>query len=517
MGGIESIRLGGDYQSRFGQYSLPDLLIGLLRGNLTGVLEVDLGTNKSDRIYFRDGVPVCVLLPSLGVSLSEVLISCGEIDRGLGMTVQRAARELAQSESVVFGKTDACPDGALHKGMRIRARSEVVKLFDTGDKPFRFSEGVPLPDLAEVTILQPLPLIYEGLLSAQDRTPVRMFLERTRGQMFRLVDTYPKGVDAFEWGEKVESVVQTMSDARTIEELSEAGLPLDQVAVVLTTLSLTGMIEALQGVSQLPQKLKLRTMATSGEHALPSEVPLKLRPISGVVRPASAPESEALTPAIEETNDGFREKIFPLIGKNYYVILRVTPASKPEQLERAVRFLSKNTDPSKRGAWALAELAREAYSVLTSPELAEKYRECVERSGEHPKYVSARCQMEVAPKLERALKCILEWYLDEADLWLSWIATLDPARSDLRIHRAFLSFCRTDEQKRPGVANALRDLLAQETMKAPDNLVFQIYLACVVATLGDNNMVQLIQDKRGVSSHPFAALIKRFHSLNSGM
>ena len=112
--------------------------------------------------------------------------------------------------------------------------------------------------------------------------------------------------------------------------------------------------------------------------------------------------------------------------------------------------------------------------------------------------------------MERALNCILEEHYDEADVWLTWVAKLDPARADLRIHRAFLSFCRTPAQKRQGVASVLRELLVRETMKAPDNLILQVYLACVVQHLGDTNMVQQIMDKQGVSSHPFVGLIQRF-------
>jgi hypothetical protein len=514
VGRIESIRLGGDYASRFGEDPLPDLLIGILRGNLTGVLNVDFGANKDDRVYFRDGVPVCVVLPSVGVSLAEILVACGEIERSVGISVQRESGSGNQTESVVFSKMDACPDGALQNGMRIRARAEMVRLFDAGDRAFHFQEGTSLPDLAEVTILQPLPLIYEGLLSAKDRSPLRSFLEETQGRWFKLVDTYPAGVDAFEWGKEVEVVVNTMCEAQSIEQLIKKGLPPDQVAVVLATLSLTGMIEAVEAPSGMPKKLRLRTMATSGEYVLPAEQPLTLRPISGISHAMTSVPEPMASPAIDNTKD-FRDKVLPLVGKNYFEILRVTPSSKADQLERAVRFLSKNIDSQHRGERAVAHLALEAHRVLASPVQGPKYRECLRRAEENPRYLTQRYQMEVDSKIDLALASIAEGHLDEADVWLTWAAKLDPTRSDLRLHRAFLSFCRAQPENRPVIASALRELLAQESLMEPSDVSLQVYLACVVACLGDTKMVQVLRNRAGVLTHPLAPLIERFTQENS--
>src|SRR3990167_7279564 len=57
---IESIRPAATFDSSLAQQPLAELLIGILRGNLTGRLDVDAQGGPSGSIYFRHGVPVAV-------------------------------------------------------------------------------------------------------------------------------------------------------------------------------------------------------------------------------------------------------------------------------------------------------------------------------------------------------------------------------------------------------------------------------------------------------------------------
>ena len=409
---------------------------------------------------------------------------------------------------------NSCAQGALFNGMRIRARSELVRLFDARVEGFRFEEGTAIPAGAEITILQSLPLIYEGLLSSKVRTPVRMFLEKTQGRRFVLADTYPVGVDAFEWGDEVESIVQMLQKPQSLEDLTRQGIPPDQVAVVLATLHLTGMLETVDALPEQPSKLRLRTMATSGEHTLPPTPLASLRPLSGaqqVLEPATPSGSHALP----TDKNSFKGKIQALIGKSYFEILRITLASKPEHVERAIRFLTKHEASTNRADLAMAQLARDAEAIFNDSVLGPRYRECVEHAGQSPKHLSARLQMEVEPKLEHAIRALAAGYLDEADTWITWAAKLDPARGDLRLHRSFLGFCRASSEHQQAVALALREMLVEETIKAPTDMCLQVYLACVVGCLGDRNMVQSITEKEAVRAHPLSHLIDRFTAKNS--
>lgn len=503
MARIESIRLGGEYVGNFANDPLPVLLIGILRGNLTGRLDVAFNSDEQNHVYFRDGVPICVRLPDIGVSLADILIEAGEVEHGSGLSVQREAKTKHQSESVVFAAKDLCPEGALFSGMRVRARSELVGLFNVGHRDFRFIEGKEIPASAELTILQSLPLIYEGLLSSKDQSLVRDFLRSVQSRQFVLTDTYPGGVDAFEWGAELEKWVQTLTEARGLAFLSTQGVPLDQVGVALMTLHLCGMLEIVEAAAEQASQLRLRTMATSGEHVLPGPQ-ATLRPNSGM-EPAAPISSTRLF-----GSGDFQEKIEPLIGKSYFEILRITLASKPEQVERAIRFLTKHEHSENRGERALAQLAQDAAALLADPQRGPRYRECIENADESRKSRSARFQMEVGPKIDHAIVAISEGALAEADIWITWAAKLDPERSDLRLHRAFLGFCRAKPKHRPAVAKPLGEMLEAAISKSPQNISLQAYLACVRAALGDLNGIQSIMENGQVRAHPLADLYQRF-------
>ena len=127
----------------------------------------------------------------------------------------------------------------------------------------------------------------------------------------------------------------------------------------------------------------------------------------------------------------------------------------------------------------MAQLARDAESILNDSTLGPRYRECVEHAGQSPKHLAARFQIEVGPKMDHAISALAAGYIDEADIWITWAAKLDPARSDLRLHRSFLGFCRASSEHKKAVAAALREMLAEETIKAPSDICLQVYLACV--------------------------------------
>ena len=96
MAKIESIRPGGTLEASLSTYPLAELLLGILRGNLTGRLELFLHPEPRNLVVFKDGVPVSVLLPDGGVSLVKILIDSGELphDRGLDLLRVRLQQQM---------------------------------------------------------------------------------------------------------------------------------------------------------------------------------------------------------------------------------------------------------------------------------------------------------------------------------------------------------------------------------------------------------------------------------------
>lgn len=220
--------------------------MGILRGNLSGALRLDLEASRTNVVYFRDGVPVAVDLPALGVSLAGVLAERGELDPELADRVTARARASGASESRIIEIDRVVAEGALRDGVRTRARRELERLFDEGPRAFVFTEGAPVPADADLAVLQPLPIIYAGLARSAHRGPrgpVAELLARWGAHRFRLADTYPRGVDPFEWGDDVERAVEALEAPTSIAALGEAGLERTTAAVVLAALHAADMLE----------------------------------------------------------------------------------------------------------------------------------------------------------------------------------------------------------------------------------------------------------------------------------
>ncbi len=543
---IESIRPGETLSGTLEEYPLPELLIGMLRGNLSGYFEPQLG-NQKNYVYFKDGVPVSVMLPDLEVSLAQILVAFGEMAPDVGQQVQQSARSRGHSESRVISMDSLLADGALTAAMVTRARAQLVRLFDVPTAQFRFTEGEPVPADAELTILQPLPVIFEGLLSSSDRSPVKRFIAKTAGARFRLADTYPRGVDPFEWGDEVEQVVQQLEAPQSASQMTSMGLHPDQVAVALTTLWLADMLDVLEAVTARPQTAAEMpaTPLSLPDPARPLSLPDSARPLSlpdpvaqlkeqtrppqvdaeptvptpAVIPPAAVTSSRPASVPKGVEHDAQKARVAAVLGglrdKNYFEVLRLTPTSSAEQIARSFRYFSQSGGDDD-GARALRDLAVEAHHMIVHHADAAKYREYVVKSKDKPRHVRDRLMMEVAPKIERAVSAMADGRTGEADYLLDWAAELDPSRRDLRLHRAFMSFCRADDSMRDAVAKALRPMIASEALKNREDARLQLYFAAVVAELGEVSMARGIHTHTRDHEQPLAQLVARILAKHGG-
>jgi len=320
-----------------------------------------------------------------------------------------------------------------------------------------------------------------------------------------LTDTYPRGVDPFEWGEAVERLVATLDTPRSLDELMRGGLPPDQLAVVLTTLELVEMLDVIE------EELSVPPRANTGE--------VRLRPVSAIGAQISSAPPEPNVETLEvaerrwdhwEQRAAVDKKIGSLLGKSYFEVLRVRPSSGQEQIERAAKFLTKTFPgiPEEPGQRAFRGLAEEAAAVLLDPAASARYRDLAERGELDAKVRRERFALEVDAKVDRAVRRMAEGHTGEAELLLEWAAKLDPSRQDLRLHRAFLVLCRVSPEDRPAVANDLRPVLAAETVKHARDPVLELYLAAVLAVLGERDGAWGALGRTPDPSHPLAARVR---------
>jgi hypothetical protein len=477
---VESIRPGEVLESNLHEYPLPELLMGILRGNLTGVLEISISTARKNAVYFRDGVPIATMLPDAGVSLSLMLADRGMLDRETALQVERDALRRGESESRVIAMERLLEGGALSNGVRARARAQLVKLFDVGPRAFCFTEGAPIERDAEISVLQPLPIIYEGLLTARDRKIVDDFWSIHRRHRFRLGETYPRGVDPFEWGQELDRAMHLLEQPEPADVLIDQGFEEHVVATALTTLNAADMIEVLEPPPR------------------PSRAPSDLRQTSRESLPH------------DQIRFAIGRRLDPLRGKSYYDLLRVSTSATAEQIERARRSIDKQLDLGDQDAALrpLRELIDEAARVVIDPKLGPRYRAAAERAQQDPRASDERMKLEVDAKLDRAIVALRSGRASEAEYLLGWIAELDPGRRDLVLYRALISFSASSPANREELARLLRPSMEHAAEHVGPSDRSRLCLAVIYAASGESKAARRVLAQAGHSGEPLTEWAK---------
>lgn len=484
---VESIRPGGVLEGSVTRYPLADLLIGILRGNLSGRLYVGLTTNADRWICFKHGVPVQVSLSSRS------------------------------------GSAPATDEGRIDAG-----RALLVELFDVPGLRFRFVEGeIPRPDLPLV-VLEPLPILFEGLKEARAPAGVLRFLEERGRSLFKLTETFPPGLDPFGWGPTVEAAVLANDLEVSISSLVSAGLAPKTATAAVVSLYLSGMISETNRRPRAPNLFGPALAAPGGSPSSPEERDASEEPKAHIepvdhgliaiprvsVTPAAGVDGlDEATPLdsvfeVEDTHDAqyrvVEERLRPVRDHTYFQLLRVTPDTPPEQLERAYRFLVRRVDDegSDSGWRATKELLAEAHRALKNPAAARHYASLVERADQSPAADAERRALEAEPKVERALSRMALGCTGEARYLLEWAARLDPTRADIESLMAMADhLARADSFSTDELAELTRSF-AREVTKNPHDWRVKLCHAVLLAESGDSRAAQAILQIVPKPSHP---------------
>lgn len=521
---IESIRPGDTLETTFSAYPLAELLMGILRGNLTGRLDVFLHPEPRNYLQFRHGVPVVVTLPDGGVSVVQVLIQEGVIPKQAGLDLLRTAEASGRNATEVLRQRGLLSQGELHHAEVRWARAQLVKLFDAGPVDFRFTEGVLPPEDGALTILQPLPVVYEGLRQSRDQAVVDRFLASHGESRFALSATYPRDVDPFEWGRQVEATLRTEKQALGMDVLKQAGLEVDEAAAVLAVLHMADMLDLRE---------QGRTHASAPRPTPPPPVEesaglvVHRRGANGqsvdanrlvVPEVAASPPTPPPTPeapvggnAHDREYVTVRDRLSPYFGQSYYQILRVTAETDSAQLDRAYRFLVRRFEEEmdRAGTPVVLDLIHEAYEVLRDPETSRRYALLVERGAKLSSMDRERRAFEAEAKVDRAVRAMGDGRTGEATLLLSWAERLDPQRTDLSAYFGVLDVIRAPDGQRAADARALRGLLQEQLTERSYDWRIKLCLGLVLAEDGDpwgaNRLLESAPDR----SHPMAVRISK--------
>ncbi len=523
---VESIRPGGTLESSFERYPLPELLIGILRGNLTGRLEVALHPEPRNFIYFTDGVPVMVSLPDTQITMVKLLMEQGSLQAKAAQEIMRAVEVTGRSEPSLFLEHGLMPKGRLDKALRLQARAQVVALFDMGSVEYRFAEGRERPE-GEVMILETLPIVYEGLRKSRDAARLARGLDAQElERSFILAGTYPKGVDPFQWGPQVSNLVEAAGTPLSIGELVAQGIDPQRARAVFLSLRVAGMLE-------FQESAAASAPPTPSTPPTPVAPPLKAPSVVGPdlgglmihrkssaaggpsvskSRPGSAADesrgasSGPVEPSVSAGEDVAR-CLSPFENKSYYQILRVVPGTEPKQLERAYRFSLRQLEEQgpTPGALALRGLLDEAYAALVEPDRERKYRAMLERSETSS---SAKRDLQIGeaePKVERAMRALGASRLAEAHYLLRWAERLDPVRQDVQV---YLELHRFEEDSAKVDIPRLRAAVFAESKRRPSDPVLKLCMGLLFARDREFKTAKGVLDEARLPEHPMTVLIR---------
>ena len=432
--------------SEFPAYPAEELLIDLLRANLKGALEFESASHHTT-VYFREGVPI-----------------------------------------------SAGPDPEL-------ARGALVALVAGGRGGFSFVEGRGPPPGSTRTVLRTLSILFSGLSEPQARPRVEAFLAAHEGRRIRLNDTYPRDADPFGFPPALRGKLAELDGPISPSEVSNAlGSP-EGFGSALYALFLAKMLSfegGDAGVALLSAEPDLMlheeaAPAASGSSMPNSEVPV--RPSSSVQSPLKVERAE------------IARVVDPLRGKDYLEILRVTPETKPDQIDRSRHYLAKQLAKGDGpGTEAVRDLLDEAFEILTCATRGPEYRKLA-KNATTQKTLRKRQAFEARPKLQRVAAKLAQGQFAQAAYLIDWAAALDPDARDVSGHRSFLEFCLQTGPAKPEFALGLRLPMEQLVEAHPKDLSLKLYLVVLYVAMGEKERAPaLFASLKDADAHPFYAL-----------
>lgn len=523
---IESVRPGGTVDANFREISLPELLFGILRANLSGRVDFALRPEPRNRVFFHDGVPIGVDLPDTGLNLIDLAVERGflgterakELERSAELNKRNPGQVLIDHRIVGPAELDAL-EGAL-------ARAQLIRLFDFAELGFRFTEGAPRDERCALTILELLPLVYRGLKQGRDRTLVHRFTAAHERSTFKLGATYPQGVDPFGWGTAMEVVIATPDRTLSLAGLAEAGLDRENSGAALLALKLAGMVELREGAErrEAPRAREPQKEAPAGPTRPDSKDPNREAPGGLLIhRRQEAPEPPAKkhktgpTPAVQvpaSAHDAeyqeVRDRLTPLRGQNYFQLLRAAVGSDLAQLDRAFRFFQRRLDEEGNGYGPRAhrDLLEDAYRCLRDPEQGPHYTQLVEASERSAMLAKERLAFEAQHNIERAVRAVAEGRTGTAAYLLAWAEKQDPTRRDIEAYLGFLDYWRGSAVERVGQRGALAQRFNRAIEQHPDEACVKLCYAYVYADAHDQESALRLLAEADRPDHPLVARVR---------
>ncbi len=444
------------FSGTFSAYPAEALLIDLLRSNLTGVLKVEAQPGD-DGFYFREGIPI-----SVGAASEEV-------------------------------------------------EEALVSLVAEGRGEFSFVEGQSPPPGSTRAALRTLPVLFAALSRPRAHERVERFLRTHEDRRIRLNDTYPRTADPFGFPPPLEKALRGLEASVPVLSLCSGDLSREVLGAALLSLSLADML-SFEG-----QDAARRVVPHSSDHrvGLSEEPDLVLHEEAAAVAAGPAmPNREAtVTPSsspqssLKARRAEIAQAVDPLRGKDYLEILRVTPETKPDQIDRSRQYLAKQLAKGEGpGPDAVRELLNEAFEVLTDPVRGVEYRKLV-KNATTQKTLRKRQAFEARPKLARVAAKVAQGEFAQAAFLIDWAAALDPELPEIAGHRSFLEFCLRPGPEKPEFAIGLRLAMEQLVAAAPKSLSLRLYLVILYVAMGEREAAPaLFSSLKDAEEHPLYPL-----------
>jgi curved DNA-binding protein CbpA len=375
------LRLGAPKGS-LGHYLLPDVLIGLSRRQLTGILLLSSG-QVSKRFYFREGDLVFASSNQPQERLGDILLREGKITQEAYERSVELLKRTGKRQGAVLVQLGYLRPQELVQAVKHQVKEIILNAFQLREGLFEFIPG-PLPTEEAITLRLPTGrLIYEGMKRLKDTQHLKGLLPPEDSPL----SLSPNPLDLFQdigLAEEEKALLRAIDGRRSLREVLQA--------------------------SGLSEQEALRTLS----------VLLCCR----LVNPTAGDEAEAKrqvlqeeTPSIKEIEEKLQELEGRLQDISHYELLQIQPSATAEQIRQAFYRRAKEFHPDRHfylpqqlRAKLHAVFCRitEAYSTLSDFKKRSQYDRSLRGSGRGQPAVGAE------GKFQEGLRALREGRVEEA-------------------------------------------------------------------------------------------------------
>ena len=264
------VRCIGPIAGRLRSYSFADLVIGVFRSGMTGVLTVETG-QWSRKVFFKHGEMVYAASDVEDEQLGSMLLSSGRLSRQQYQSSLASARETGKSHGTVLVEMRYLTPPELVAAVHQRVEAIIMNLCGVEDAEFSFrEESLPVTEII-VLKLNSAELLYRGSKRIARPDMVRS-IHLTPGVLLNPSVEGESLIPRLSLNEHEKKILSAVKENTTLGEvLSRSSLKEDETLRTMSALINARVIDIAEEIPQRGDALDMKAEAGAPAGGQPTE------------------------------------------------------------------------------------------------------------------------------------------------------------------------------------------------------------------------------------------------------